>query len=74
MALNGDNLGDEMRVAVTAEDPADRTAMFRALGNAVIDHFKNNAEITIDDPSGLVDNQGNPPASSHTGTATGGIT
>lgn len=73
MALNGDNLGDEMRVAVTAEDPADRTAMFRALGNAVIDHFKNNGVITIDDPSGLADTAGNPASPSHTGVATGNI-
>lgn len=50
MALNGNDLGDAMRAAVDAlsdADKANRTKVFRALGNAIIDHVKANAVVHV---------------------------
>lgn len=73
MALIGNDLGDAMAAAVAEADEKDRQAMFRAMGVAIVNYFKTNTDVTIDDPSGLADTAGNPPSSSHTGTATGSI-
>lgn len=57
MAMNGNNLGDEIKAAVDTEiatlsqssDPADhnayRVALWRGIGNAIVNHIKNNATI-----------------------------
>ncbi len=48
MALNGDDLGDEMLAAIDGVgDKTDRTALFRALGNKIVDHIKANSQITF---------------------------
>ena len=59
MAMNGNNLGDAIKTAVMAvvdnlgqsSDPAGasahQTALFRAIGNAVVDHIKDNAVVAV---------------------------
>jgi hypothetical protein len=85
MPLNGDDLGDAMRVAVMAEvnsldqssDPADagdyQTARFRAMGNAIVSYFKTNA--TIESLSCNQTTAGDPPHTHNVSTveATGKI-
>lgn len=54
MAMNGDTLGDLIRtnidsaVAANAEaNPTQRQAVFRAIGNAIVDHITANMQITF---------------------------
>lgn len=46
--MNGDTLGDAMLAAVNAApDKTNRTALFRALGGAIVAHIQANATVTI---------------------------
>lgn len=48
MALNGNNLGDLLLAAVTTAGVAgDRQAMFRAMGNTIVNYIKSNAVVTV---------------------------
>ena len=77
MAMNGNTAGTEWLDALQAVDPEPKETyplrLIQAGLIALFAHIEANAEITIDDPSGLADTAGNPPSPSHTGTATGGI-
>lgn len=47
MALNGNTLGDAIMAAVDAVgDKTDRTALFRAIGNAIVSHITANAQVS----------------------------
>lgn len=46
MAMDGNALGDALKAAVDGVgDPTDRTALFRAIANAIVGHITANAEI-----------------------------
>lgn len=48
MAMNGNNLGDEMLAAIDAlsdSDKAKRQALFRAMGNSIVKHITKNGVI-----------------------------
>lgn len=48
MALSGDVLGDAIKAAVDAQagvDPTDRTALFRAIGGAIVTHITASAVV-----------------------------
>lgn len=50
MAMNGDVLGDAIKVAVDAAaagDPTDRQALFRAIANAIVTHITATAIVTV---------------------------
>lgn len=50
MALNGDVLGLAIKAAVqaaAAANPADRDAMFKAMGNAIVTHLKTLGVIVV---------------------------
>jgi hypothetical protein len=48
MALNGDILGAAIKAAIDAEaDKTDRDAVFRALGNAIVQHIQTFAQVTV---------------------------
>jgi len=58
MAMNGNQLGDEIMAAIDAvvaeavgnastEATQMRTRVFRAIGNAIVDHIRANLQITI---------------------------
>lgn len=58
MALSGTALGDAMKSAIDAAvvsypsaTEAQRTAIFRALGTAIVDYFKANAVVAVTVPS-----------------------
>lgn len=55
MALNGDVLGDAIKSAIDAlPDPkTDRTAIFRAIGNAIVLHITANAAVVVTSVSGV---------------------
>ena len=47
MALDGNRLGDAIRTAIdNVSDSTDRTALFRAVGNAIIAEFQTSAVVT----------------------------
>jgi hypothetical protein len=48
MAMNGNALGDEIRALIDAVgDKTDRTALFRAIGNAIVTHITTNASVAV---------------------------
>jgi hypothetical protein len=50
VALNGNDLGDLMKTtmdAATAVTAGDRQAIFRALGNAIVNYIKANMVVTV---------------------------
>ena len=54
MAMNGDTLGDAIKAAIDSAvsgsppaSEAQRVAIFRALGNAIVDHITSNAQLTF---------------------------
>lgn len=56
MAMNGDTLGLAIKAAVeaaAAANPADRDAMFKAMGNAIVNHIQANAAVTVTSVSGV---------------------
>lgn len=55
MAMNGDALGDAIKAAVDAlPDPkTDRTAIFRAMGNAIVAHIQANAQVAVTSVTGV---------------------
>lgn len=55
MALNGDVLGDAIKAAVDAlaQPPTDRTALFRAIGGAIVTHITENAQVLVASVSGV---------------------
>ncbi len=56
LAGTGDVLGDACKAAVDGvSDPTDRTEVFRALGNAIIDHIISNgtSAVTVVSVSGV---------------------
>ncbi len=56
MPMNGDTLGLAIKAAVqaaAAADPADRDAMFKAMGNAIVAHIQANATVTVTSVSGV---------------------
>jgi hypothetical protein len=45
MAMNGNNLGDEIKAAIDlVVDKTDRTAIFQAIGTAIVTHLTTNAK------------------------------
>ncbi|KKK59090.1 hypothetical protein LCGC14_3037890 [marine sediment metagenome] len=73
MAMNGNTLGDAIKSAVDGlGDPTDRTALFRAIGNAITDHIANNAAVAVTVASVTLVTAG--VASSGPGTGSGTIT
>ena len=80
MAMNGDVLGDAIRAAVDAAvaggGAVDRSAMFRAIGGAIVAHIAANATVatTIQLGSVATGAMGGGPGVPVTGTATGTIT
>jgi len=77
MAMNGNAAGVDWLNALQAVDPEPKETyplrLIQAGLTALFAHLENNVEVTIDDPTDLVDTAGNPASPSHTGTATGGI-
>lgn len=70
MALDGDTLGDLMKAAVDAladEDKADRVAVFRAMGGALVAHVQTSAVVNV-----TVTTTGT--ASAQAGSGTGTVT
>lgn len=54
MAMNGDNLGDEMKAAVDALSSPDRSDLqkcLRALGRAIVSHIRTNADVATSTPN-----------------------
>ena len=50
MALNGTVLGDAMKAAVDVQaaiDPEDRTALFRAMGSAIVTHITTSGVVVV---------------------------
>lgn len=48
MALNGNRLGDAIKAAIDAvSDKNDRTALFRAIGNAIVQEIETNALVNV---------------------------
>jgi len=50
MAMNGDALGLAIKTAVqaaAASNPSDTDAMFKAMGNAIVDHIHSFAAVTV---------------------------
>lgn len=48
MALNGNALGDAIKAAVDAVgDKTDRTALFRAIGNAIVTHITTQGTVAV---------------------------
>lgn len=50
MALNGIVLGDAIKAAIDVQaglDPDDRTALFRAMGNAIVTHITSSAVVVV---------------------------
>lgn len=51
MALNGDVLGLAMKAAVDAvADKTDRDALFKAMGNAIVNYITTNATVAVVTP------------------------
>ncbi len=56
MALNGDALGLAIKAAVeaaVASSPTDRTAMFKAIGNAIVTHITTSGQVIVASVSGV---------------------
>lgn len=54
MALSGNTLGDELLAAINGvSDPTDRQALFRAMGNAIVDHIKAHAQVVVTSVTGV---------------------
>lgn len=71
MAMNGDVLGAELKAAVhaaAAANPGDADAMFKAMGNAIVDHIHANATVSVTTTTPGV--QAGPSAAPGTGTGT----
>lgn len=67
MALNGNDLGDALMTAVTGAGAAgDRQAIFRAMGNTIVNYIKSNAQVLVASVSGVTPG----PGASGTGTGT----
>lgn len=50
MALNGNVLGDLIKAAVDVQaaiDPEDRTALFRAIGGAIVTHITTSGVVVV---------------------------
>jgi hypothetical protein len=50
MAMDGDVLGQALKAAVSAaaaSDPSDRDAMFRAMGNAIVNHLRVYGQVNV---------------------------
>lgn len=50
MAMNGDTLGMAIKAAVeaaAAADPADRDEIFKAMGNAIVQHIQAAAQVVV---------------------------
>lgn len=61
MAMNGDQLGDEMLAAIDATvagqqqvSQAQRIAIWRAIGGAIVQHITTNAVVAVPFVSGVV--------------------
>ena len=49
MAMNGNALGDAIRASIEGMSPGDKTdttLVWRAIGVAIVDYIKNNAEVS----------------------------
>ena len=56
MALNGNDLGDAMRAAVdglTTDQKRDRSAVFRAMGGAIVTYVTAHAQVTTTVPAAI---------------------
>lgn len=61
MAMNGDVLGLAIKAAVqaaAAADPSDRDAMFKAMGNAIVEHIRTYAQVTVTSVTGVTTGAG----------------
>lgn len=47
MAMNGNNMGDEILTAMSGVSDTDRQALFRAMANAIVSHIQTNAGINL---------------------------
>lgn len=52
---------------------ADAAKVIDSLAYAIVEHIKDNAVVTVTDPSLLVDTAGTPPSPAHTGSAKGDV-
>jgi hypothetical protein len=69
MALNGDTLGLAMLAAVNAVgDKTDRTALFKAMGNAIVTHIQTQGQVVVISVTGVT------PGGGVSGPGTGTIT
>lgn len=59
MAMNGDTLGAAIKSAIDAlADKTDRTALFKAMGDAIVQHIQANATVTVTSVSGVTTGSG----------------